>query len=598
MLKLNCPHCGFTAENIPDKYAGKTVKCPKCKQGGVRIPDFELELDETAPEMPAAPVSPVRQSPASELPIAEKQSDNSQPIRQKDAPASQSQPGALPPLWNPNTAGCLSLFLTPIFGSILIYQNWKALKESERAQTATIWLGISGGLTLFSMFLWFLIPVYMVYIFIWYWGSVKPQSQYFDKHFDNKYPGRNLFPAFIAAALLFCFVCYGMFSATSFVSRLLFSDSAGNNMISQLVEELMPSKPRSRPAQAQAKPAVAPAVIKSENSVQSAKESDASEDDDEMPGLGDSELMPLTAESMKKINELLGVNKQKYSEIYKKMEASKAKNGKIENAYNVEMTDFFIEILSKNNWNYEATLYKYIQAYQNKDTETIAICNKENMIKLFASAIYACYNDKTPKCDSLKESIHPFYRKEIVKSLQTDIFKGLKMSTAAASSTSSGPEERQPDLGNLKVMPCKDDKIELYYILRANNNTYTSITRKMLESYEKNKKIDIKYMVEMTQFLSGIFYKAGYSYDASLSQYVDSFIKGENDNRCLDTSTRDLFTYAIQVCQIDKTDDCKILEKQIHRYYRKKIAGVINSGVSFKVDSFDEMERIQKKFNR
>ncbi len=48
MLKLTCQHCGYTADNIPHKYAGKIVKCPKCKQGGVRIPDIELELDDSA----------------------------------------------------------------------------------------------------------------------------------------------------------------------------------------------------------------------------------------------------------------------------------------------------------------------------------------------------------------------------------------------------------------------------------------------------------------------------------------------------------------------------------------------------------------------
>jgi uncharacterized protein (AIM24 family) len=34
-MNLNCTHCGHT-QSIPDKYAGKTVKCPKCK-GSVKI---------------------------------------------------------------------------------------------------------------------------------------------------------------------------------------------------------------------------------------------------------------------------------------------------------------------------------------------------------------------------------------------------------------------------------------------------------------------------------------------------------------------------------------------------------------------------------
>lgn len=43
------------------------------------------------------------------------------------------------PLWNPQAAVWWSLFLSPVFGSILHMKNWHALGEHEKAGQAMVW---------------------------------------------------------------------------------------------------------------------------------------------------------------------------------------------------------------------------------------------------------------------------------------------------------------------------------------------------------------------------------------------------------------------------------------------------------------------------
>lgn len=46
MLTLNCPSCRYTGK-APDKYAGKTVACPRC-QAKIKVPELE-DLEEELP---------------------------------------------------------------------------------------------------------------------------------------------------------------------------------------------------------------------------------------------------------------------------------------------------------------------------------------------------------------------------------------------------------------------------------------------------------------------------------------------------------------------------------------------------------------------
>jgi len=63
-MRIACPHCGKTVA-APDKYAGKTVKCPGC-QGPMQLPALP-ELGQSAPP-PPAPAAPAPTRPAAAAP--------------------------------------------------------------------------------------------------------------------------------------------------------------------------------------------------------------------------------------------------------------------------------------------------------------------------------------------------------------------------------------------------------------------------------------------------------------------------------------------------------------------------------------------------
>ena len=90
-----------------------------------------------------------------------------------------------PALWNPDAAGAWSLLFTPVFGSILVRKNWKAIGDDDKARQATIWLGASIVMllaTLFTGILGFL------YIIVWYFAWQRPQAQYVRERWGKDYP--------------------------------------------------------------------------------------------------------------------------------------------------------------------------------------------------------------------------------------------------------------------------------------------------------------------------------------------------------------------------------------------------------------------------
>ncbi|MCJ8313101.1 MAG: hypothetical protein HRU38_21830 [Saccharospirillaceae bacterium] len=87
-------------------------------------------------------------------------------------------------LWNPDAAGAWSLIFTPIFGSILVYKNWKALGEVEQANKSKVWIYISIIMAIISVI--FTI-VGLIYICTWYFLSQKKQTNYLKTNFDGKY---------------------------------------------------------------------------------------------------------------------------------------------------------------------------------------------------------------------------------------------------------------------------------------------------------------------------------------------------------------------------------------------------------------------------
>ena len=73
-------------------------------------------------------------------------------------------------LWNPDAAGAWSLLFTPIFGSILVYKNWKSIGDIEQAEKAKKWIFISVFMSVISAVVG---ALGIIYICTWYFMSQK-----------------------------------------------------------------------------------------------------------------------------------------------------------------------------------------------------------------------------------------------------------------------------------------------------------------------------------------------------------------------------------------------------------------------------------------
>lgn len=100
-------------------------------------------------------------------------------------------------LWNPDHCGLWSLFLTPIFGAVLVSKNWKTLGEHKKARAAMAWIfpGIALilVLTLTAPFLGSAIDkspfagLSLLLLFFWFGLSQYPQTKYIKQRLNNKY---------------------------------------------------------------------------------------------------------------------------------------------------------------------------------------------------------------------------------------------------------------------------------------------------------------------------------------------------------------------------------------------------------------------------
>lgn len=96
--------------------------------------------------------------------------------------------GDPPRLWNPDVAGLWSLLLTPVFGSAMVWMNWKALGESSRAQIALLWLAV----TVLALFLIATVNGFgLIYLIIWYFGCQRPQTKYVKARWGDSYPRKS-----------------------------------------------------------------------------------------------------------------------------------------------------------------------------------------------------------------------------------------------------------------------------------------------------------------------------------------------------------------------------------------------------------------------
>lgn len=96
-----------------------------------------------------------------------------------------AEAGTAPALWNPDAAGAWSLLLSPIFGSVLIRNNWRAIGDEAKARTGMVWIVVS---------VLMLIPAVLfglsafIYIIVWYVAWQRPQATYIRERWGKDYP--------------------------------------------------------------------------------------------------------------------------------------------------------------------------------------------------------------------------------------------------------------------------------------------------------------------------------------------------------------------------------------------------------------------------
>lgn len=87
-------------------------------------------------------------------------------------------------LWNPDMAGLWSLIFTPLFGSVIVYLNWKALGEGVRAKNTIPWIILSfiiiAVLVFYDRFL-------VIYILMWYFLCQRRQTLFIKEHYYGKW---------------------------------------------------------------------------------------------------------------------------------------------------------------------------------------------------------------------------------------------------------------------------------------------------------------------------------------------------------------------------------------------------------------------------
>jgi hypothetical protein len=96
--------------------------------------------------------------------------------------------GAVPALWNPNAAGAWSLLFTPIFGSILLLENWRAIGMDDKVKAARWWLIASALMFIPTMILG---AVGFIYLIVWYFAWQKPQARFVTERWGSGYPRKS-----------------------------------------------------------------------------------------------------------------------------------------------------------------------------------------------------------------------------------------------------------------------------------------------------------------------------------------------------------------------------------------------------------------------
>ena len=86
-------------------------------------------------------------------------------------------------LWNPDTAGVWSFFLSPIFGAYIARENWKALGNAEEADRSRKWIIASIVAFIVAWITNMFLDnvgnlILIVFLLTWYFVSLKRQVKY------------------------------------------------------------------------------------------------------------------------------------------------------------------------------------------------------------------------------------------------------------------------------------------------------------------------------------------------------------------------------------------------------------------------------------
>jgi hypothetical protein len=92
-----------------------------------------------------------------------------------------------PALWNPDAVGAWSLLLTPVFGSVLLRENWRALGDESKVRTGTLWIVVS--VLMLFVAVRFGIAGFL-YIIVWYFAWPLQQAIYIRERWGKDYRRR------------------------------------------------------------------------------------------------------------------------------------------------------------------------------------------------------------------------------------------------------------------------------------------------------------------------------------------------------------------------------------------------------------------------
>jgi hypothetical protein len=118
-----------------------------------------------------------------------------------------------PVLWNANAAANWSILFSPIFGIWLHMLNWRALGETQRAESSKTWLMLSalllvatsaGGALMPFSGLSFLSGVgSFVLLLVWYFASARSQVTWIAERYGSDYPRQGWAQPLLGAIVLF-----------------------------------------------------------------------------------------------------------------------------------------------------------------------------------------------------------------------------------------------------------------------------------------------------------------------------------------------------------------------------------------------------------